>query len=154
MFCWLNDQAGVYLTEIQYKEMQITNQKLAYQATRLAIGLSILFHGAVRIPKLSVFAHSHLEMFSNTFIAGTPTLLMCYIIPFLEAATGLLILLGGKLTRYGLTLGIATMGILMFGASLSEKFDLLISMLLHVIVFYLLLINKQTYQPISKIQTD
>ncbi|UAY56785.1 hypothetical protein [Arachidicoccus terrestris] len=127
--------------------MQLSNQKLAYQATRLAIGISIFFHGAVRIPKLNTFAHSHLDMFSHTFIAGTPTLLMCYLIPFLEAGTGLLILIGGRLTRYGLTLGIATMGILMFGASLAEKFDLLISMLLHVIVFFLLLTHKETYQP-------
>ena len=127
--------------------MQLSNQQLAYQATRLAIGVSIFFHGAVRIPKLTIFAQSHLEMFSHTFIAGTPTLLMCYLIPFLEATTGLLILIGGKLTRYGLTLGIATMGILMFGASLAEKFDLLISMLLHVIVFFLLLTHKETYQP-------
>ena len=127
--------------------MKLSNKQLAYHATRLAIGLSILFHGAVRLPKLGYFANSHLEMFSHTFIAGWPTLMMCYIIPFLEAGTGLLLLIGGKLTRYGLTLGIATMGILMFGASLSEKFDLLISMLLHTIVFYLLLTNKLTYQP-------
>jgi len=127
--------------------MQLSNQQLAYQATRIAIGISIFFHGSVRVPKLSFFAHSHLEMFSHTFIAGTPTLIMCYIIPFLEATTGLLILIGGKVTRYGLTLGIATMGILMFGASLAEKFDLLISMLLHIIVFFLLLNSKYTYQP-------
>ncbi|HTN37738.1 MAG TPA: hypothetical protein VL053_11730 [Arachidicoccus sp.] len=127
--------------------MQVSNQKLAYHATRIAIGVSILFHGAVRLPKLQFFADSHLAMFSSTFIAGTPTLIMCYIIPFLEASTGILILLGGKLTRLGLTLGIVTMGILMFGASLAEKFDLLISMILHVILFYLLLINRNTYDP-------
>lgn len=127
--------------------MQISNQKLAYQATRIAIGISILFHGAVRLPKLNFFAHSHLAMFEHTFIAGTPTLLVCYLIPFLESATGILILIGGKITRYGLTLGIITMGILMFGASLSEKFDLLISMLLHVIVFFILLTSAQTFDP-------
>ncbi|MGF7233255.1 hypothetical protein [Arachidicoccus sp.] len=124
--------------------MKISNQQLAYHSTRIAIGISILVHGAVRFPKLNFFAHSHLIMFEHTFIAGPPTLIMCYIIPFLEAATGLLILMGGKLTRYGLTLGIVTMGILMFGATLAEKFDILISMLLHVIIFYLLLINKNT----------
>ena len=127
--------------------MRVTNQQLAYQATRIAIGLSICVHGAVRLPKLDYFAHSHLEMFSHTFIAGTPTLVMCYIIPFLEAATGILILTGGKLIRYGLTLGIVTMGILMFGASLAEKFDLLISMILHIIIFYILLNHPLTYQP-------
>lgn len=129
--------------------MRLTNQQLAYQATRIAIGISIFIHGAVRVPKLDFFAHSHLEMFSHTFIAGTPTLIMCYMIPFLEATTGLLILIGGKLTRYGLTLGIATMGILMFGASLAEKFDLLISMILHIIIFYILLNHPLTYQPSS-----
>lgn len=127
--------------------MRLTNQQLAYHTTRLAIGVSIFIHGAVRFPKLSSFAHSRLEMFSDTFIAGTPTLVMCHIIPFLEAITGILILAGGKLARYGLTLGIATMGILMFGATLSENFDLLISMLLHVIVFYWLLNNPLTQQP-------
>lgn len=127
--------------------MRLTNQQLAYQTTRIAIGLSICIHGAVRLPKLDFFAHSHLDMFSHTFIAGTPTLIMCYIIPFLETATGLLILLGGKLTRYGLSLGIITMGILMFGASLAEKFDLLISMILHIIIFYILLNHPLTSQP-------
>ena len=127
--------------------MQLSNQQLAYHGTRLAIGLSILFHGAIRIPKLSFFAHSHLAMFEHTFIAGTPTLIVCYLIPFLEASTGLLVLIGGKLTRYGLLLGITTMGILMFGASVSEKFDLLISMLLHLIVFYTLLNRPFTSDP-------
>lgn len=131
--------------------MQISNQQLAYHGTRLAIGLSILFHGAVRIPKLSFFAHSHLEMFANTFIAGTPTLVVCYLIPFLEAGTGLLLLIGGKLTRYGLLLGITTMGILMFGASVSEKFDLLISMLLHLIIFYTLLNHPLTSEPARRV---
>lgn len=130
--------------------MQLTNKQLAYHGTRLAVGLSILFHGAVRIPKLSFFAHSHLAMFQDTFIAGTPTLIVCYLIPFLEAGTGLLLLIGGKTTRYGLVLGITTMGILMFGASVSEKFDLLISMLLHLIVFYILLSHPLTYQPKSE----
>lgn len=124
--------------------MKLSNQQLAYHTTRIAIGLSILVHGAVRFPKLNFFAQSHLSMFAHTFIAGWPTLLVCYAIPFLEAGTGVLILIGGKFSRYGYTLGIATMGILMFGVSLAEKFDLLISMLLHIIVFYFLLINKQT----------
>lgn len=127
--------------------MQLSNQQLAYHGTRLAIGLSILFHGAIRIPKLSYFAHSHLAMFEHTFIAGMPTLIFGYLIPFFEAGTGLLLLIGGKLTRYGLLLGITTMGILMFGASVSEKFDLLVSMLLHLIVFYVLLNHPLTSEP-------
>lgn len=126
---------------------KLNNQQLAYHAMRIAIGISILIHGSVRIPKLRTFAESHLAMFAHTFIAGAPTLMLCYIIPFLEAGTGLLILSGGKRTRYGLLLGITTMGILMFGVSLAEKFNLLVSMLLHTIVFYLLLINRHTYDP-------
>jgi|GEM_PF-2228297 len=124
--------------------LRYSNQQLAYHFTRIAIGVSILVHGAVRFPILQHFAESHLEMFQHTFIGGTPTLIMCYIIPFLEAGTGLLILSGGNRIRYGLLLGIATMGILMFGACLAQKFNLVISMLLHVIVFYLLLISKYT----------
>lgn len=120
------------------------NQLLAYHFTRIAIGVSILVHGAVRFPILRHFAESHLAMFSGTFIAGAPTLIMCYAIPFLEAGTGVLILTGGRRTRYGLLLGIATMGILMFGACLAQKFDLVISMLLHVIVFNLLLVSAHT----------
>lgn len=121
-----------------------SNQQLAYHFTRIAIGISILVHGAIRLPILNEFAQSHLEMFQHTFIAGWPTLVMCYVIPFLEAGTGILILSGGRRIRYGLLLGITTMGILMFGVCLAQKFNLVISMLLHVIVFYLLLISKHT----------
>lgn len=124
--------------------LKYTNQQLAYHFTRIAIGVSILVHGAVRFPILREFAQGHLKMFEHTLLAGYPTLIMCYIIPFLEAGTGVLILSGGRRIRLGLLLGIATMGILMFGACMAQKFNLVISMLLHVIVFYLLLISKYT----------
>ena len=124
--------------------LKYSNQQLAYHFTRIAIGLSIFVHGAVRFPILRQFAESHLKMFEHTLIAGYPALIMCYIIPFLEAGSGLIILSGGRRTRYGLLLGIATMGILMFGVCLAQKFNLVISMLLHVIVFYLLLLSKYT----------
>lgn len=129
---------------------KLNNQQLAYHGMRLAIGVSMLVHGAVRLPKLKTFAETHLAMFAHTFVAGTPTLILCYLIPFLETSTGLLILSGGKRTRYGLLLGIMTMGILMFGVTLAEKFNLLVSMLLHTIVFYLLLTNRHTYDPAIK----
>ncbi len=122
----------------------LSNKKLAYLCFRISIGLAMFVHGAIRLPKLSQFANGMAETFSGSIVAGFPALSMAYLIPIAEVATGLLILIGGKAVRWGLALGILTMGLLMVGTCLIEKWEILPSQLLHAVAFYLLLINPNT----------
>ncbi|CAA6802810.1 MAG: DoxX family protein [uncultured Campylobacterales bacterium] len=124
--------------------LKISNDKLAYFCFRFALGISILMHGLVRIPKLGEFANWVSTNFENTIISGYSSLLFGYTVPIVEVSIGILILLGGKFIRYGLALGMILMGILMFGSCLIEKWEWLVSQLIHLGLFYALLINKNT----------
>lgn len=126
---------------------KLSNTALAYQSARLAVGASILVHGAVRLPKLSGFAEGMAGQFSETIVAGFPALSMAYLIPFVEVLVGVLILIGRTATRYGLALGILLMGLLMVGCCLIENWTPLVSQLVHLIAFYLLLLNPMTRGP-------
>lgn len=130
--------------------VNIPNKQLAYILVRISFGVSFFTHGAVRFPKLQEFATGMASQFNETILAGFPSLSFSYIIPFAEAATGLLILLGGKMARYGLALGALTIGGIMFGTCILEKWELLSSQLIHLTLIYLLLINPYTAEPEEK----
>ncbi|MBK1835194.1 hypothetical protein [Roseibacillus ishigakijimensis] len=126
------------------KLSQLTNEALAYHSARLAMGVSLLFHGGVRLPKLQTFASGVAQGYEGTLIGGFPALLAGYLIVFAEVAVGLGLLIGGQFTRWALVLGIALMGVLMFGSTLVEAWERLPSQIVHLIIFYLLLMNRQT----------
>lgn len=123
---------------------KMPNQQLAYHCARLAFGVSFFMHGAVRLPKLSTFANGISGKFDGTFLAGFPSLSVGYAIPIVEAAVGLALVIGGRFARAGLAVGILLMGVLMFGAAALEEFSIIVSQLLHLAVFYLLLMNPYT----------
>lgn len=112
---------------------------MAYHVARLAFGASILVHGAVRFPKLSAFAEGLSSQFDGTIVAGFPALALAYIIPFVEAGAGVMILAGRPLVRYGLAVVGLLMGVLMVGTGLIENWAILPSQLLHLVFAYLLL---------------
>lgn len=125
----------------------MTNSKLAYHSLRLAMGVSILVHGAVRLPKIVKVAQGISQEFDDTIVAGIPSLIAGYTIPVLEFVIGIGILIGWKISRYALSAGILLMGLLMIGTCLIEKWANLPSMIIHAIAFYLILTNKYTWQP-------
>ncbi|MGD7653444.1 MAG: DoxX family protein [Verrucomicrobiales bacterium] len=123
---------------------KFSNSLLAYWGLRFAFGLSILVHGAVRFPKLAAFANGMSGQFDDTLLAGFPSLAFAYAIPFLEAGVGLALLLGGRFIRWGAFAGCLLMGGIMFGTCSLEKWDLLPSQLIHLALFYALLMNPHT----------
>ncbi len=127
----------------------LTNKHLAFLCARLAFGISFMTHGMVRLPKLNGFAHGISERFADTFLAGFPSLSVGYVIPIVETLAGLAIVLGGRFVRWGLVAGILLMGALMFGTCVLEKWSLLVSQLVHLAVFYMLLINPHCPGPVS-----
>ena len=127
--------------------LNLSNSKLAYLALRFAFGISFLVHGAIRFPKLSGFANGMSAQFSETLLAGFPSLAFAYIIPFAEVLIALTILIGGKFIRWGSFSGILLMGGIMFGTCILEKWEILPSQLIHMLVFFLILTNRHTPEP-------
>jgi thiosulfate dehydrogenase [quinone] large subunit len=122
----------------------ITNSLLAYWGLRFAFGISFLVHGAVRFPKLSEFAHGLSGQFEGTLLGGFPALAFAYMIPFAEVLIALAILAGGRFIRWGAFAGCLLMGGIMFGTCFLEKWELLASQLLHLALFYVILLNPYT----------
>ncbi|WP_411827953.1 DoxX family protein [Luteolibacter sp. AS25] len=123
---------------------QITNSKLAYLGIRIAFGISMIFHGGIRFPKLDSFATGMSGQFSETFLAGFPALSFAYLIPFVEVAVGLSLLIGWKVICWGAFTGCLLMGGIMLGTCVLEKWELLPSQLIHLFLFYTILNNPNT----------
>ena len=62
----------------------------------------------------------------------------------LEAGVGLTLLLGGRFIRWGAFTGCLLMGGIMFGTGMLEKWELLPSQLIHLGLFYAVLMNPHT----------
>tara|TARA_R100000027_G_C2250170_1_gene94114 strand:- start:2190 stop:2603 length:414 start_codon:yes stop_codon:yes gene_type:complete len=126
------------------KGSSISNSQLAYTGLRIAFGVSFLIHGAVRLPKWAGFAEGMASQFSDTFIAGPPVLFFAYLIPLLETLIGLSLLIGWRVIRWGAFSGCLLMGCIMFGTGLLEKWELLPSQLIHLALFYAILMHPLT----------
>lgn len=122
----------------------ISNSQLAYYGLRFGFGVPFLVHGAVRFPKLNDFANGLAGQFEGTLIGGFPALGFAYMIPFAEVLIALAILRGGAFIRWGAFAGCLLMGGIMFGTCFLEKWDLLASQLIHLALFYAILLNPNT----------
>ncbi len=120
---------------------------LAYWGLRFAFGLSFFVHGAVRFPKWAAFAEGMAEQFAGTLLAGFPALGFAYIIPVAETLVGLSLLAGGRFIRWGAFAGCLLMGGIMFGTGMLEKWELLASQLIHLGLFYAILMHPLTPDP-------
>jgi thiosulfate dehydrogenase [quinone] large subunit len=111
---------------------------LGYTTLRLAIGMSMLIHGVVRLPKIGTFTAATVKMFSASPLPPFAVAAFARITPPVELAIGLLVSLG-LATRLGLTLGGAWMVILIFGSTLIEKYDVVGIQLIYSLIFFQLL---------------
>lgn len=123
---------------------KISNSLLAYWGLRFGFGLSFMVHGAIRFPKWSAFANGMAGQFEGTLLGGFPALSFAYALPLLESAVGLAILLGGRFIRWGAFSGCLVMGGILLGTCFLEKWDLLPSQLIHLALFYVILLNPHT----------
>ncbi|KQR71766.1 DoxX family protein [Pedobacter sp. Leaf176] len=103
----------------------------AYLLGRLAIGLSFFGHGLVRLPKLAGFSNWMMGQFSKSALPDFLVLPFSYALPVLEFASGLLILIG-LFTRQSLLLAGAVSLALIFGTTMIENWEALVSQLIHV----------------------
>ncbi|KIO77021.1 DoxX family protein [Pedobacter lusitanus] len=114
------------------KEINIT-----YLLARLPIGMSMLGHGLVRLPKLAAFSEWMVSSFSKSVLPGLLVLPFSYLLPVLEMITGLL-LLSGLFTRFAVLLGSAIMLALVFGSCMIEQWENVFIQVLYGAYFSLL----------------
>jgi thiosulfate dehydrogenase [quinone] large subunit len=117
-------------------------KNLGYATLRLAIGMSMLIHGAGRFPKISAFAGHMVKDFARSPLPAWAVDAFARITPFAEFAIGVSILLG-LATRWGLTLGGLWMVLLIFGSALIEKYDIVGIQLVYSLIFFHLLMHLE-----------
>lgn len=117
----------------------MNNNQLAQLVMRIGLGINMLMHGLVRIPKLTTFVTKMGAGFSQTILPSFLTNAFLYTLPFLEFASGVLILVGGQFSRWGYLLGGCIIGALLFGTTLKEDWTGAGNQMIYVIAFYLAL---------------
>jgi thiosulfate dehydrogenase (quinone) large subunit len=71
----------------------LLERRLVYLLLRLTLGLNILLHGAVRVPALGA-VEGMVRQFTDTPLPAVAVRLFGLVLPFLEAAIGLLLTIG------------------------------------------------------------
>lgn len=117
----------------------MTNNQLAQLVIRIGLGINMLMHGLVRLPKLSAFVNKMEAGFANTILPAVLTRAFLYTLPFVELAVGILILLGGQFTKWGYFAGGLVIATLLFGTTLKEDWTGAGLQMTYVIAFYLAL---------------
>ncbi|MBD2774330.1 DoxX family membrane protein [Iningainema tapete] len=111
---------------------------LAYTFLRLVFGVNFFNHGLTRIGNIPKFVESMVGMYKDTFVPAILVRVPAYVIPPLELAIGLLLILG-LATRGALIAGFCLMIVLMSGVTLLQQWDTATSQLIYCLVFFVLL---------------
>lgn len=116
----------------------MNNFALAYLMARLSLGISMLTHGLVRLPKIDAFSTWMSGLFKASMLPEVLVRPFSYALPFLEFLVGIL-LIAGLFTRFGLLLGGCVMLMLLFGTGMIENWDAIPSQIIHSTFFAVLL---------------
>jgi thiosulfate dehydrogenase [quinone] large subunit len=111
-------------------------KSISYVFIRLGIGISMLGHGFVRIPKLMAFSEGMLDNFKESLLPGFLVLPFSYALPFVEFLLGVLLVLGWQTKRAAIVGGILML-VLMGGTTLIENWSALPSQMIHLLFFVL-----------------
>lgn len=105
---------------------------------RLPIAISLAGHGLVRIPKLQPFTEGMVKSMAKSVIPDILITPFGYLLPFLEAILGIVLLIGfkPKPTMYA---SLALMSILILGSSSVENWSAIEAQLLHSLYLFVLL---------------
>ncbi len=110
---------------------------------RLAIAVSALGHGLVRLPKFSAFSNWMINSFEKSILPKILVVPFSYVLPLAEFTVGLL-LFTGLFTRPASIMGAIIMIVLIFGTTMIENWEAVPSQLIHV-AFYAVLLQFSQY---------
>ena len=105
---------------------------------RLTAATSMLGHGLVRLPKLTMFSNWMVGQFHKSILPAALVQPFSYMLPIAEFAIGLLLIFG-LFTRISLIAGSMVMIALIFGSCLTESWDAIVPQMIHGAFFAFLL---------------
>ena len=115
------------------------DKRLAYLVLRLALGANMLIHGVGRLgANYEKFVAQTVDQFVKSPIPALSVSIFAHIIPFLETAIGLLLVLG-LATRFVSVIGGLVMVNLIFGMGILQKWDIVGIQMMYVLFYFLLL---------------
>ncbi|NIJ45722.1 thiosulfate dehydrogenase [quinone] large subunit [Wenyingzhuangia heitensis] len=129
-----------------------TPKQTAYALLRITMGVNFFAHGLVRIPKLNGFRNWMVNTFENSLLPNWSVYAWGSILPFVELAIGILLIVGYK--TYQTTIAGALVIItLILGSCLIENWDWAATQMLYSIFFYFLISNiEQNYFALDHIK--
>ena len=121
----------------------MNDKMLAYALFRLFMGINMFMHGAVRVgPNYGAFVAATREQFAATWLPVWLVTLEARIIPGVEVAVGLLMLIGYK-TRWAIVAGMILLSTLLFGMVVLQNWEIVSRHLIYALSFYVLLHNLE-----------
>ena len=116
------------------------NIRISYLILRLTMGLNMLAHGLVRLPKLDEFSSWMVGLFENSWIPILMVKPFGYVLPILELVVGICLVLGFK-TAQSIHGGGLIIAALVFGSCMIEKWDMAGGQMLYAIFFFILAVG-------------
>ena len=101
---------------------------------RLTLGINLVVHGLVRVPKLSAFAAGMARDFQPTILPSGLVRAFALALPFAEAAVGALITVG-LFQRAALAAGALMIAALVFGTALLQRWDTLTQQMVYALIY-------------------
>jgi thiosulfate dehydrogenase [quinone] large subunit len=117
------------------------DRALARALLRLTLGVNLLVHGLVRVPKLILFADGMARDFGATFLPWRLVHAFALVLPFAEAAIGALLVVG-LWQRLALGAGALLILVLVFGTALLQRWDTLTQQMIYALVYAALLATR------------
>lgn len=115
------------------------DKRIAFLFVRLAMAISMLTHGIVRLPKLGAFSEGMVDQFSESMLPDWLVWPLSYTIPVIEFALGVTLLLG-FLTRLSALAGAFLMLVLLAGSGMVEAWSSFPTQLIHLAFFVAILL--------------
>ena len=127
------------LDTIEASRLDDENRRLAFTIFRFTLGVNFFVHGGIRlVTGLETFVDNMKGGFSESPLPSVLVVGFLYVLPFVEVALGLLLILGAW-TRRALPAGGLLMAGLMFGAGSKQDRGAVGWQMVYAIAFFLLL---------------
>ncbi|TMM30018.1 DoxX family membrane protein [Polaribacter aestuariivivens] len=120
--------------------MKTTPQQTGFALLRIAMGVNFLGHGLVRFSKLEGFKNWMITTFQDSILPNFAVSIWGSVLPFLEFAIGLLLILGLFTYRASIA-GAIVIIILITGSCLVEKWDWAGMQMIYALFFYFIITN-------------
>lgn len=117
--------------------MENRNYQLGYFLVRITIGVNMLGHGLVRLPKIDAFATWMTKDFEQSWLPASMVHTFGTVLPFLEFILGIFLTLGIFTYRASIVGGLL-IAALIFGSSTIENWEAMGMQMIYALFFAIL----------------